>query len=284
MLQRHFILGSEWVYYKIYTGVSVADIFLEEQMLPLTNGLLKENIIDQWFFIRYKDPDFHLRVRFHLKDIGRIGELLIKMEGVLHEYIAQDLIWKVQNDTYSREIERYGASFYNDVETLFYINTKQTLGLLSLIEGAEGEEIRWLFGLKSIDQILNIYFEANLEQKMRFAKLLANKFADEFKMDKLLRNQINTKFKNSHQKIVDFLNCQDKSSDYQAVYQLLDEPEPEIRELIIKINISEHVLGSIIHMMMNRLFKSKNRLHELLMYQFLFLYYRAESYRQKYRF
>lgn len=283
MLQRHFILGDEWVYYKIYTGASMADVFLKDQIIDLTEAFLKEGIIDKWFFIRYKDPDVHLRLRFHLKDMLRIGELLDKMKSGLQANLAQDLIWKVQLDTYSREIERYGAAFYEEIESLFYINSKHTLSLLSMLEYVEDEDLRWLFGFHSINQILDIYFEADLNEKLRFAKSLADAFAKEFNMDKTLRNQINVKFKKSHQKIIDFVNHSDNFSEYQPIYDILSQADKDTTDLLKKTHFSENVLGSIIHMMMNRLFKSKNRLHELLLYQFLFLYFRAESYQKKYK-
>src|SRR5262249_46206428 len=57
-VRRRFAPGSEWTYAKLYCGRAAADRLLAEQIAPLAG------IADQWFFIRYEDPDFHLRVRF----------------------------------------------------------------------------------------------------------------------------------------------------------------------------------------------------------------------------
>jgi len=65
--RKTFIPGSEWVYFKLYTGTKTADMILKNEIYEYVNGLLKNDSINQWFFIRYSDPDFHLRLRLHLK-------------------------------------------------------------------------------------------------------------------------------------------------------------------------------------------------------------------------
>ena len=72
-MQKNFILGDEWLYYKIYTGAKTADNILIDVIKPIAQTLFDEQVIDKWFFIRYSDPDFHIRVRFHCVDISKIG-------------------------------------------------------------------------------------------------------------------------------------------------------------------------------------------------------------------
>ena len=43
------------------------------------------------------------------------------------------------------------------------------------------------------------------------------------------------------------------------------------------------LMGSYIHMLINRLFKSKQRLHEMVIYDFLFRYYKSEIAKKKYK-
>ena len=68
-VKRSFIIGSEWVYYKIYTGPKTADSILVDFIKPIVDQLLKDGIIKMWFFIRYADPEFHLRVRFQITNL-----------------------------------------------------------------------------------------------------------------------------------------------------------------------------------------------------------------------
>ncbi len=276
MTQRTFLLGDQWLYYKVYTGVNTADTLLTESILPLTQQLQKEGIIDKWFFIRYSDPDFHLRIRFHLPDLSNLGELIIRFKKAMQSYIDNDLLWKLQTDTYKRELERYGIYIYNVIETIFHIDSQTVLALLDMIEGEEGEEIRWLFGLKSIDNLLNIFFQSDVEKKLSFIKNLADAFAKEFNMNKYLRKQINNKYKLHQEKIENFINTPEKLPDYKPLFDLLQQRDQKILPILQQTEITERVLGSITHMMINRLFRSQNRLFEMLLYQFLFLYYRKQ--------
>jgi len=64
-IQRSFIIGSEWLYYKIYTGPKTSDLVLTDIIKPVVANLIANDTIDSWFFIRYNDPKHHIRVRFH---------------------------------------------------------------------------------------------------------------------------------------------------------------------------------------------------------------------------
>ncbi len=48
-MKRKFIPGSEWLYVKIYTGVKMADIILEEALIPLLQQLHNQNLIKNGF-------------------------------------------------------------------------------------------------------------------------------------------------------------------------------------------------------------------------------------------
>jgi len=284
MAQRTFLLGDQWLYYKIYTGVNTADTILSETMLPLAQELQNNGVIDKWFFIRYTDPDFHIRIRFRLADMSKLGELIIQIKEYLQTYVDNDLIWKVQIDTYKRELERYGADIYDTIESVFHIDSCMVAQLLDMIEGEEGEEIRWLFGLKSLDNLLNMIFENNLEQKLSFIKNLADAFAREFNMNKYLRKQVNDKYKLHQEKIKTFITHPEQLPDYQPVFDILTKRDDKMLPIINNTQISTRVWGSVTHMMINRLFRSQNRLFEMMLYQFLFLFYRKEmSLKQNYR-
>jgi hypothetical protein len=56
--------GSEWLYIKLFTGPATADQVLRRIASVLTWALTAGGD-DQWFFLRYGDPDWHLRLRIH---------------------------------------------------------------------------------------------------------------------------------------------------------------------------------------------------------------------------
>ncbi len=107
-IQRDFILGDDWFYFKIYTGVKTADTLLIELIEPLTKKIMDEGLIDKWFFIRYSDPEFHLRIRFRIKNKLKLSEIILELNKLLKPFIENRLVSTFQTETYSREIERYG--------------------------------------------------------------------------------------------------------------------------------------------------------------------------------
>ncbi len=154
LIQRTFIPGENWLYFKIYSGPKTADTILAEDIKPLVEKMSSVNIINKWFFIRYSDPKLHIRVRFYLSKTDYLNHVISLMNSSMKPYVQNNLIWKIQLDTYEREIERYGENTIDLIENLFCYDSNMHLDLLSSLYGDEGETTRWLFGLKAIDQTL----------------------------------------------------------------------------------------------------------------------------------
>ena len=274
-IRRTFMPGSEWLYYKIYTGTKTADRVLTEIILPLTTQLKDQNLIDRWFFIRYGDPDHHLRVRFHLQDQSAFSEVVSLVAPPLEKFYDLRLIWDIKINVYKREIERYGEDHIVDSEALFHLESEMITQFLSLIDGEEGEELRWLFGLRAINQLLED-FRMTDEEKINLLDALRKGFMYEFGTKKSTKIQLDNKFRQERNKIDWFLSFdRNDAPEYSALLDLLDEKSRKSVSVIGKIRrestpttISD-LLISYIHMMMNRLFRSKNRMHELVMYYLL---------------
>jgi hypothetical protein len=49
-IQRKFILGDEWLYYKIYLGEYVSDFVLTNIVYVISKQLIDNKIIDKVFF------------------------------------------------------------------------------------------------------------------------------------------------------------------------------------------------------------------------------------------
>ena len=126
-----FFPGSKWIYLKIYTGVNSADKILADLFYPFICKLLKTNIIEKFFFIRYTDPEFHLRLRLKLFDIEQYS-LFYKLfnENILENNIG-GLIWKLQIDTYIQEIERYGVETIDFVENVFFEDSLNVINIIN---------------------------------------------------------------------------------------------------------------------------------------------------------
>lgn len=279
-MQRTFITGSEWLYYKIYCGAKTSDILLEETISPLMDKLVREKKIDKWFFIRYHDPEYHIRLRLHFFEIKHIGNVIEDIKSELLPYINNDSIHNVQLDTYQREMERYGSNTVEQAESLFYNDSVCICQAQQLIEN---EETWLLFALKSIDDLLD-NFGFSTEKKLSFAMQQMISYKEELKVDKSINKNLSKKYKKRKSRIHDFLNPFAGQQEYAALNNLLSEKskkdKPIIREIFGAENdisvVEEKLISSLIHMSVNRILRSKQRVYEMLLYDFLARYFRGE--------
>ncbi|MGG8497426.1 thiopeptide-type bacteriocin biosynthesis protein [Tenacibaculum sp. TC6] len=267
-MKRSFIIGEEWIYYKIYCGSRTSDTILTEVIKPLTENLLRDKIIDKWFFIRYTDPENHLRVRFHCSELSNLCKVIEKFKNAIKPYVEAGLIWNIKIDTYQREIERYGVNYMIDSESLFFIDSEACTNALSLIYD---DEILFLFALRSIDNLLSI-FQYNIDKKVSFFQRNKEAFKKEFNADKKLNRQLNLKYQSLRDKLEQFMSS-NLDDMYLPLLDLLRLKKERMKPIVAKMeNIDDKLLSNYIHMIINRFFRDKQRLHELVCYDFLYRY------------
>jgi thiopeptide-type bacteriocin biosynthesis protein len=285
-VQRHFPIGSEWIYYKLYCGHKSADRILTESVPRLVNALKEEGLIDKWFFIRYVDTEHHLRIRFHIPDANLFNDAFDRVRNEVATLENEGLVWKAQMETYSREIERYGYEAMDYSEEVFYHDSEASLSIISLVSGGAGELFRWKYAIKSVDKIFE-EFGFDLEQKQMIMGNLRSHFGDEFNMDKGLKRQLDKRFREERKTIEGILEGNG-----------IDSKENEIINLVLKNRFERNrsTIGNIysicqkyesghafnylvmsqMHMAINRLFVSKQRFHEMVVYDFLHRIYTSQ--------
>lgn len=90
--QRSYIPGSEWIYFKIYAGDKTMDKLLSNNIYHIISKLKKRQLIEKWFFIRFADPDSHIRVRFLVKETSHIGIIINLIYSQLNKLVFYNLI------------------------------------------------------------------------------------------------------------------------------------------------------------------------------------------------
>ena len=270
-------------------GTNAVQEYLVNEIQELVTDLLKQHVIDKFFFIRYADPDYHLRVRFHLQDRTKIQQLIQFVNQRLRFYIDERLVWNVCADTYSREVERYGRVTIIDMESLFFMDSLSVISFLKETENGENDTFRWLWGLKCVDLLLG-QFDLSLEQKADFFGMLNSSYSNEFNMNTPMKVQLDTKYRAEQKKIREVINS-DQSENLPGlkhIYIFIKHIEQialsirkkeESKELDVSLN---NLLSSIVHMHFNRLFRTKQRINELVVYYFMHKFYTSELARQKY--
>lgn len=278
MLTRSFIPGSEWAYFKIYTGTKSADHILIS-MLPLLESMKNEGVIDRFFFIRYNDPNFHLRLRLHLCQNKNFTKLLSILFDYLENNFVKGLVWDVQWGTYNREVERYGKGYINIVESIFCIDSDVIIRILSLLNKNGDEAQRWLVALLLIDDLLSIA-NYDITSKSLLLKELSNSFTQEFGYTNYTyKKRLDSRYRDNKDVIFNVLNNRQENpiQAYTNYFQLRSTLlSPFVKRIVENYDneISlDSLFKSIVHMTMNRLFLSDNRLHEMVIYDFLSRYY-----------
>jgi len=274
MVERKFIPGTEWLYLKIYTGIITSDVILEEVITPLIECFQAGSYISQWFFIRYNDPESHLRVRFMLNNTDYYNKILNKINAALQEYIGSREISNIIIDTYTREIERYGQNTIEEAETLFHKNSEFTLQCLQYDD--EEKIIITLFYINVILNKLNL----TIQEKLDWIKDFNTAFKQEFNADKKLNSQLDKKYREFKPKYLNFLQSDEFLEERESVISNIEESNLALQNIINhyenqSLGVSlQSFFNSIFHMNINRIFVSNQRLFEMVIYDYLLRYYK----------
>ncbi len=282
-MRRSFFIGSQWLYYKLYTGVKTADLILIEKLSPIIEELKTTNAIQKWFFIRYNDPDEHLRIRFYIENQENVAYVISKLYPVLNELVEDDLIWKIQTDTYQRELERYGKETIEESETLFWFDSEMIISYLSLKSSFVKKEMELFFSFISIDNFFNSFSIPNAH-KLTIINELQNSFKKEFNVDKVFKKKLDSHYRELQDEIDYFLSGKAITS-HPEIYNIIHKKQHQINKEILLINNSLQVLLSDflkhhIHMMINRQYTSKQRMYELIIYDHLYRYYKTQNFKK----
>lgn len=106
---RVFFPGDAWNYVKLYCTPAQQDEIIAGPLREIIHLLHEQQIIDCWFFLRYADPQPHLRLRVHSGTSEQIQPDLTLLLSWGRQLATQGLIQRFTLDTYEREVARYGG-------------------------------------------------------------------------------------------------------------------------------------------------------------------------------
>ncbi|MBO0948816.1 lantibiotic dehydratase [Fibrella forsythiae] len=280
--QRRFSVGSEWFYLKIYLGEKASDTLLVQAVYPAVQQLIHMQIVQAFFFVRYQDTDPHLRLRFRGNPHVEFYQYVVRaMQQALQQAVMSGVVHRVQVDTYQRELERYGIDYIDQCETLFYYDSLSTLTFLTQCDGLFDEDTRFAVGVAKIDRLLT-GLGLSLPQQRQLMTGLKEQFFVEFGGKLPLRQQLNEKYRSYLPVIEQALTREFMPGS--AMWQWDDLQVTVLRQLAQAITEPVQLLqlaGSLIHMTINRLFPSKQRVYELVLYHCLAKQYDSVLARRK---
>ncbi|WP_078868733.1 lantibiotic dehydratase [Streptomyces sp. NRRL B-1347] len=105
--------GGPWLYATLYTSAERQDELLtgpvRRFLTELDSPPAGPGGVDRWFFIRYADPDPHLRLRLHGDPALLNGVVLPRLHDLAGQLAADGLARGLRLDSYAPETERYGG-------------------------------------------------------------------------------------------------------------------------------------------------------------------------------
>jgi thiopeptide-type bacteriocin biosynthesis protein len=148
--------GSDWLYLKLYGPRVGEDALLSGPVRAFADEVTSTGEVDSWFFVRYADPDPHLRFRLHGAP-DRLRRLLPVAARWAGDLVGNGSCERFAVDVYEREVERYGGEAgVTLAERLAGIDSVATVALLGLLDRAvPGVPPRTGLGLLSLDDLLS---------------------------------------------------------------------------------------------------------------------------------
>jgi thiopeptide-type bacteriocin biosynthesis protein len=309
---RSFPPGSEWLYVKLYTGPATVDRILRAVVQPVVESVLGSGAADRWFFIRYGDPDWHLRLRFHGQPDRLHDEVMPALQAAAAPLLDDGRLWRVQFDTYEREVERYGGPDGIELaERLFHADSTAVLALADAFAADARGDVRWRLALFGMDLLLNdLGFD--LATRREVIRKARDEFAAEFHADASFKHQLSTKFRPERKGLETLLDPAIAASDglapglailrrrsewlapvmaelkSRAPLTLPSPPgeggEGRVRGQAGRLSVPLTELApSYLHMHANRILRSAHRAQELVLYDFLARLYESQAAQSKKR-
>ena len=282
---RRFAPGSEWLYAKLYTGNATADQVLEA-IAPVTADL------PAWFFIRYGDPQWHLRLRVHGEPRWLLGEVAPRLTAALQPLLDDGRVYRVQYDTYEREVERYGGPRGIDLaERWFHADSVAVLAILGQLSGDAGIDARWRLAVRGVDQLLgDLGFE--LQDRLAIMRTTRDLFAREHRVEKLVpfQRKLGDRYRAERARLEGLLDpAQDAASDFAPALAAFAARSRATAPIVAELRAAERagllsvrdLAPSYAHMHANRLLRSVQRPQELVIYDLLARLYESRLARAK---
>jgi thiopeptide-type bacteriocin biosynthesis protein len=289
-VRRAFPPGSEWLYAKLYSGTAAADQALCE-VAPMIREAMATGDADAWFFIRYRDPEPHLRLRLH----GAPGALQHRVWPALCAALAPlvdgGCVPRIVLDTYEREVERYGGpEGVILAERVFHADSDAALEIVEQLDaGDAGLDERWRLALLGIDLLLSD-LDLDVEMRRALTSGLRGDLAVQLRCDRPLTRALGDRFRRERTSLVQLLDGGGPSSIEPGI-EILRQRSTALRPILADLRAHDaagrlsasclRIIASCAHMHVNRILRGDSREQEFVLYDFLVRLYDSRRHQRQ---
>jgi thiopeptide-type bacteriocin biosynthesis protein len=123
--------GSEWLFVKLYCPRTLENDLLSGPVASLCEMAEAAGLAANWFFIRYADPESHLRLRWRGDPDALLRHLMPHACEWANDLVKDGIVKRFVFDTYDRELERYGGRAGIEIsERVWWADSRAVLRLL----------------------------------------------------------------------------------------------------------------------------------------------------------
>ena len=147
--------GSEWLFVKLYGGRTFEDDLIAGVIRSFAEQAISSEMAEEWFFLRYSDPDSHIRLRFRGDPKRLTKELYPAICDWATELIQKELCLRFAFDAYEREVERYGGlAAARAAEALFFADSRSVAEILDELNAKQKQLDKTSIAVLSVDELL----------------------------------------------------------------------------------------------------------------------------------
>lgn len=261
---------------KLYMGPETAEEWICHHLPRIRKDIQNEFSGSLLFFVRFLDPDFHIRLRVYApqrKCFSSVVDLVNLHSGIM---IKQGLIWKSEICTYEREIERFGTERIEIFERAFSIDSEFWLKILPWIETQDNhEDLRWKMALLSTYRYYRDLIR-DQEEMTRIMSKITLALKQEQKPGRTTLFQIDQKFRRVREDLMPYM--EEELLIFPQIEGLLRNRSFRLAELFEPFREGDNYFSwskadqnfaDLVHMSLNRVLRSKHRMQEYVIYYYL---------------
>lgn len=266
---RAFPPGSEWLYLKLYGGPASADQLLVD-LASFLRATRDEGLWDRWHFLRYRDPEPHLRLRFHGVPDRLLGDLLPRLHARLAPCLAEGRLWRWQVDTFEPEWERYGGSVGFPLAEAWFCD--DSWRILDRLVAGSPPGARWREGLRDVDGLWAA-LGLDLRGRLEVARAARDAFRKEFEPSGAGPIQVGITFRRLRRELEGDVPCPPDPAG-RSDHRSLDLLREAFHQGLLQGELAP-LAGSLAHMHLNRLLRTRPREQEWVLMEFLVRLYES---------
>jgi len=229
-----------------------------------------------WFFLRYRDPELHLRVRVHGPHEFLWRRLWPALNDALRPFRTEGGIWRIQLDTYEREIERYGGeAAFPAIERLFAADSDAVSAILA---ENPADDMRWRIALIGMDRLLDD-FGFTIEDKLRLTRKSGKSAPSDVRAEPL-NAQLKSKYRSERARLEALMwPSGTLLPDWTPIMSILDNRSRAARTAFGELRridsasqlfaSLDSIASSLLHLHANRMFTGAWAEQEWVLYKFL---------------